>query len=69
MIVAKRFPEKHHPLSLGLNLHFCLLWDGFGDQAFPILFLKSFTLNFERLVIEIWGGIEPSILFMVRVFR
>jgi hypothetical protein len=30
-IIVKRFPKKHHPRSLGLNLCFGLWRMGFGD--------------------------------------
>jgi hypothetical protein len=41
---------------------------GFNDQAFPVSLLKSVTLAFERLVIEIQYGIGPSLLLDAKGF-
>jgi hypothetical protein len=58
VIVARRFPEKCHPHSLGLILRFVRTDEGFGDLAFSALLLKSVTLAFERLVTGIYGPLQ-----------
>jgi hypothetical protein len=58
VIVVRRFPQKCHPHSLGLNLRFVCTDKGFGDQAFSASLLKSVTLAFEHLVTGIRGPLQ-----------
>jgi hypothetical protein len=54
---------------MGLDLCFCWLQKGFGDRAFLVSLLKSVTLAFECLVVEIWYEVGPSLLLAVKRFR
>jgi hypothetical protein len=61
--------KKHHPRSLGLNLRFCLWRTGFDNRTFPVSLLKSITLAFERLFVEIRYSIGPLLLLDAKWFR
>jgi hypothetical protein len=52
-----------------LDLRFCSVRNGFSDRAFPVSLLKSITLAFERLLVEIRYGIGPSLLLDAKWFR
>jgi hypothetical protein len=41
VIIARRFQEKHHPCSLGLNLCFVSLDKGFDKHAFLVLLFEN----------------------------
>jgi hypothetical protein len=53
MIGAKRFPEKHHPRALGLNLLNLVVIIELRRSGIPCVSLwKTITLSFKRLVAE-----------------
>jgi hypothetical protein len=43
--------------------------NSFSDRVFSVSLLKSVTLAFESLVIEIWYGIGPSLLLDAKWFQ